>query len=114
MNTPRLLRVVPALCATLLLLTACATTSGTPGGGYSSSSASSEPQASAAAGCAIGGCSGEVCSDVSSDPIVSACIYKEEFACYKTARCEKQAGGTCGWTRTDALMTCLANAKTEQ
>ncbi|HWH07316.1 MAG TPA: hypothetical protein VNU47_02210 [Candidatus Paceibacterota bacterium] len=55
--------------------------------------------------CYVGGCSSELCSD--RPDIVSNCLYKPEFACYRTARCEVQASGECGWTMTDALRMCL-------
>jgi hypothetical protein len=58
--------------------------------------------------CYVGGCSKEVCSE---DPYqVSSCIYKNEFACYKTATCERQPTGQCGWTETPALQMCITNA----
>ena len=59
--------------------------------------------------CYIGGCGGEICSD--RQDIASICIYKEEFACYKTAKCERQAGNQCGWTQTPELKTCLDSSK---
>jgi hypothetical protein len=61
----------------------------------------------ASTGCVVGGCSGEVCSDASQGPLVSNCIYKPEFACYKSARCERQADGACGWSQTYDLVECL-------
>jgi hypothetical protein len=68
----------------------------------------SEPQvagATASGGCFIGGCSSQICSD---DPdAVSTCEFREEYACYKTGRCERQAGGQCGWTETPELAICL-------
>lgn len=57
------------------------------------------------AGCYVGGCSSEVCLD--QKDVVSNCIYKEEFGCYKTTTCEKQKDGKCGWTQTDELRKCL-------
>ncbi|HYE59771.1 MAG TPA: Gmad2 immunoglobulin-like domain-containing protein [Candidatus Kapabacteria bacterium] len=60
--------------------------------------------------CRPSGCSGEVCSD---EDVVSNCIYKEEFACYKNARCERQANGRCGWTETDELTACLTSKQTQ-
>jgi len=63
---------------------------------------------SAGQGCYIGGCSAQICSD---DPnAVSTCIYKAEYACYKTATCERQATGQCGWTETPALKMCISKA----
>lgn len=59
-------------------------------------------------GCFVGGCSGQICSD--EDGVVSTCEYREEYACYRTARCERQQNGQCGWTETDELNMCLNNA----
>jgi eight-cysteine-cluster-containing protein len=59
-------------------------------------------------GCAIGGCSGEICGEASeADNLVSTCIYKEEFQCYKSARCERQTTGKCGWTLSADTVVCL-------
>ncbi len=59
--------------------------------------------------CFVGGCSSEICSD--QPDMMSPCIWKEEFACYRDAVCERQADGECGWTQTPALMMCLAEAQ---
>ena len=56
--------------------------------------------------CIVSGCSGQICSD---QEMVSTCEYRAEYACYQTARCERQASGQCGWTQTAALAACLAN-----
>jgi len=58
-------------------------------------------------GCIVGGCSGEICQDKDEEPIFSACLYKEEYDCYKKAVCERQSDGKCGWTQTNELETCL-------
>ena len=58
--------------------------------------------------CFIGGCSAEVCSDQGG--MVSTCEYREEYACYKTATCERQSSGQCGWTETSELNSCLNNS----
>lgn len=55
--------------------------------------------------CFVGGCSGELC--LAEPGAVSTCIYKEEYACYKTAKCERQQDGQCGWTQTVELTSCL-------
>jgi hypothetical protein len=61
----------------------------------------------APAECFVGGCSGQVCSD---DPgVITTCEFRPEYACYREATCEVQAGGQCGWTETPALAACLAN-----
>jgi hypothetical protein len=87
-----------------LSLAACAPAA--PGGGPSSSS-SAVPERYVSSDCRIGGCSGEVCGDAGGEPIVSNCISNPAFSCYKTARCEKQADGACGWTMTSELSACL-------
>ncbi len=64
-----------------------------------------------AEGCYIGGCAGEICSD---EPgVMSPCLWKPEFACYKLARCERQADGKCGWTMTPELKRCLESTLTQ-
>lgn len=56
-------------------------------------------------GCYVGGCSGQICSE---DPnAVSTCEFREEYACYKSGVCERQADGKCGWTNTPTLQACL-------
>lgn len=62
----------------------------------------------AQAGCYVGGCSSQICSD---DPgAISTCEFKEEYACYQNAKCERQASGQCGWTETPDLLMCLEEA----
>ena len=56
------------------------------------------------ASCRVSGCSGEICAEGN---LVSTCIYKAEYACYKTATCERQSTGTCGWTNTPELLACV-------
>lgn len=58
--------------------------------------------------CYVGGCSSEICSD--RPDAVSTCIYREEFACYKSSKCERQSDGKCGWTQTKELKVCLQTA----
>ena len=55
--------------------------------------------------CYIGGCSSQICSD--KPDMVSTCEFKEEYACYQTAVCERQTSGQCGWTQTPELRACL-------
>ncbi len=64
--------------------------------------------ATAAGNCYIGGCSAEVCSD--QKDVASNCIYKEEFMCYKSATCERQSNGSCGWTQISSLAMCIKDA----
>ncbi len=65
------------------------------------------PGTSASGQCYVGGCSQEICSDVKGQ--VSSCIYSPVYACYKTAKCERQKSGQCGWTKTPELTSCLTN-----
>lgn len=59
-----------------------------------------------AGACYRTGCSSQICSD--QPGLASTCEYKEEYACYQTASCERQASGQCGWTQTPDLQACLA------
>jgi hypothetical protein len=61
------------------------------------------------AACYKGGCSGEICSD--RQDMISTCIFREEYACYQNATCERQASGDCGWTATAELQACLSGAR---
>jgi hypothetical protein len=69
-----------------------------------------EPTTSAQGPCYVGGCSSELCTDTKNQ--VSACLYSPSYACYRTATCERQPDGKCGWTQTPALSKCLANPPT--
>jgi eight-cysteine-cluster-containing protein len=57
--------------------------------------------------CYVGGCSGQICSD--REGVISTCEWREEYACYQTATCERQFDGQCGWTPTPELDACLAD-----
>ena len=57
--------------------------------------------------CKISGCSGQICSD---EDVMTTCEYKDEYACYKTAKCERQEDSRCGWTPTEELVACLGTA----
>jgi hypothetical protein len=55
--------------------------------------------------CHVGGCSSQICSD---EPGVgSTCEWLPEYECYRTATCERQPDGACGWTGTQELEACL-------
>jgi hypothetical protein len=58
-------------------------------------------------GCFVGGCSGQICSDEPN--VVSTCEFRAEYACYRTAKCERQTNGECGWTESSELKMCLQN-----
>ncbi|MDP2647959.1 MAG: PQQ-dependent sugar dehydrogenase [Candidatus Yanofskybacteria bacterium] len=55
-------------------------------------------------GCRVTGCSGQICSD---REVITTCEYKDEYACYQNATCERQSNGQCGWTVTNWLNACL-------
>jgi hypothetical protein len=57
--------------------------------------------------CVVTGCSRHVCAD---EPVITTCEWFDRYACYRTASCERQADGRCGWTPTEELSACLAAA----
>lgn len=60
--------------------------------------------------CHRDGCSGQVCTD-DPDVVMTTCEWREEYACYRSAICERQANGACGWTQTTELLECLASTR---
>lgn len=58
--------------------------------------------------CRVAGCSGQLCVG-DSDPGFSTCEWREEYACYRGATCEEQTDGSCGWTMTPELRSCLGS-----
>jgi eight-cysteine-cluster-containing protein len=62
------------------------------------------------ADCGVGGCSGTICTD-SPEDVVTTCEWREEYACYLDATCERQADGACGWTATPELSMCLTGVE---
>ena len=58
--------------------------------------------------CVKTGCSGHVCAEAESD-MMTTCEMRPEYACYQSATCERQADGSCGWTQTEELTSCLAS-----
>ncbi len=77
-----------------------------PAEGWCSSSPTPQPTKGAGS-CYVGGCSSQLCTD--QPDAVSTCEYRAEYACYRNAQCERQANGSCGWTPTSQLTSCLAN-----
>ena len=49
-----------------------------------------------------------MCTEPGKD-MMSTCEFKQEYACYGSAACERQPDGTCGWTQSAELTACLAN-----
>jgi hypothetical protein len=63
--------------------------------------------------CVVGGCSNQLCLDAAlADGMMSTCEWREEYSCYRSATCERQADGACGWTATSELSACLEKAGT--
>lgn len=56
--------------------------------------------------CYVGGCSSQLCTD--QPDAISTCEYTATYACYKTATCQQQSSGKCGWTMTAELSACLS------
>lgn len=69
-----------------------------PGGGTSSGNDNQNKP------CFKTGCSGQVCAD---EEVITTCEYRTEYDCYKTAKCERQSNGKCGFTDTPELRRCL-------
>lgn len=65
-------------------------------------------------GCVVGGCSSQLCVDPKKESTMSTCEYSEHYTCYQSARCERQANNTCGWTQTPELKQCLLMRSTIQ
>lgn len=64
-----------------------------------------------AAGCKLSGCSAQYCLEADDEDMASTCEFRPEYECYKSARCEKQTTGSCGWTLTPSLTACLQNTQ---
>lgn len=62
-------------------------------------------------GCFVAGCSGQLCVEEEEKDIITTCEFREEYACYKDARCERQPDGKCGWTKTEQLIQCLGEKR---
>jgi hypothetical protein len=60
--------------------------------------------------CVVAGCNGTLCIDRDNNggSSFTTCESLPQYACYKTARCEQQSNGECGWTRDTTLTACLA------
>ena len=60
--------------------------------------------------CLVSGCSNTVCADTEVGPQITTCEWREEYACYQNAKCERQDDGQCGWTQTTELQACLGGS----
>ena len=54
--------------------------------------------------CVKTGCSGQICAD---KDMFTTCEMRPEYACYRAAKCERQADGKCGFTQTKELQACV-------
>lgn len=61
--------------------------------------------------CRVGGCSGELCLNPDDPNEVSTCVFRPEYACYRSATCEPQASGACGYSATEQLSACIEAAR---
>lgn len=87
-------------------------TSGYPEVWLSPQTSDDETRKPVRGGCMVGGCSGQLCVDAKTGgDMVTTCEYREEYACYQGATCERQATGQCGWTQTKELSQCLLGAE---
>jgi hypothetical protein len=59
-------------------------------------------------GCVVSGCSSQVCGE---EIVTTDCMYREEYACYQKAKCERGQNGQCGWTLTPDINACLEQYK---
>jgi len=57
--------------------------------------------------CQRAGCSGQLCVDSNFKDTNTTCEWKEEYACYQKAKCEKQPNGKCGFTKDDQFNKCV-------
>ena len=57
--------------------------------------------------CMVTGCSNQLCAD---GERMTTCEFRDEYACYAEAVCERQQTGECGWTLTDEQRACLEDA----
>lgn len=60
--------------------------------------------------CHVGGCSSQLCGD---EPEGSTCEWIPEYECYRSATCERQDDGACGWTETPDLEDCVGQSRRE-
>lgn len=63
--------------------------------------------------CIVSGCSNQLCIEEGSSG-VSTCEYNESYLCYRTAKCERQQDGKCGWTQDENLKSCIDSYKLKQ
>ncbi|HEX7017525.1 MAG TPA: dockerin type I domain-containing protein [Patescibacteria group bacterium] len=62
--------------------------------------------------CVRAGCSGQLCLSqaAAAELGTTTCQFLPEYACYQQATCEVQPTGECGFTESDEVVACLAEA----
>ena len=63
--------------------------------------------------CITGGCSGTICQSKDAEPIITTCMWKEEYACYKQIECGC-VNGKCQWKETEEFRDCLENKRSSE
>jgi eight-cysteine-cluster-containing protein len=58
-------------------------------------------------GCVRDGCSRTICRGEEEEPMMTTCEWREVYSCYRTARCERQSNGRCGFTQTSQSSACF-------
>jgi hypothetical protein len=106
--------LVSSLVLALALTAGCYSSSGqapppspSPAPAPGATEPSPAPDPGAAAACEPTGCSNTICAEAGKG-VMSTCEFKAEYACYSKAKCEKQADGSCGWTRSADFDACIA------
>lgn len=60
--------------------------------------------------CMAGGCSGTICQSKDSEPVITTCEWREEYACYKQTSCSC-INGICQWKETEEFKNCLQSKR---
>lgn len=95
------------VCALTFALVAACTTNPADEVGTVDPPTSSKIGGPGGGACFHTGCSGQVCA---SEVVYTTCEWRDEYACYQGAACERQPDGQCGFTPTPELAACLADA----
>jgi len=98
--------LIVAIIAISVMAAAC-TTQQAPQPSQPNTTAASE--CTSDADCAIGGCSGQMCTTKErASGLITTCEYREEYGCYKLTTCGCITG-KCSWKQTADFNNCLAN-----
>lgn len=64
-------------------------------------------------GCAVGGCSSQLCGEAGEvEALITTCEFRPEYACLQFTTCERQADGLCGWANTPEYTSCIEDPST--